>query len=165
MASKQDDNTQTELENVPQCLTPHVNAAIIPALFSAENQEKEQARETILVQIGIVSIATGVAYCLEGAPQLWIAVLTGGGVSILNGVLLAWRMARAVKYTALDAHQQLRLLYFYAAERFMVVIAMLVIFMAVLKLSALWVLVGFIMGQAALIVSRLLLKFKTEGSN
>ncbi len=52
-------------------------------------------------------------------------------------------------------------MYFYAAERFLVVIALLGLSLAALKLP-LAVVGGFAMGQAVLIVARLILsKFKT----
>jgi len=60
-------------------------------------------------------------------------------------------------------HQQLRLLYFYAAERFLVVVTLLGLCMAALKLSPLALLAGFVTGQSVLLVARLLLsKIKTE---
>ena len=48
-------------------------------------------------------------------------------------------------------------MYFYAAERFLVVVALLGVCMAALKLSPLAVLGGFVMGQAALLAARLFL--------
>jgi len=71
-------------------------------------------------------------------------------------------MSRAALYPAHDAHQQLRLIYFCAAERFLAVVALLGICLAVLKLSPLAVLGGFVLGQVVLLTARLLLKIKTE---
>ncbi len=150
-------------ESAPQSLTPPLNAAIIAALFKAEVQEKQLARKVIWLQALIILAAAGMAaYGWESSPQYAIAVLGGGGVSVLNGALLAWRMSRAALHPAQDAHQQLRLMYFYAAERFLAVVASLGICLAVLKLSPLAVLGGFVLGQAVLLLARLLLKIKTE---
>ena len=145
-----------------QGLTPQLNAAIISALFRAEVQEKQLARRVVGLQALITLAAAGAAYGWESSPQHAIAVLGGGGVSVLNGALLAWRMSRAALYPAHDAHQQLRLMYFYAAERILAVVALLGICLAVLKFSPLALLGGFVLGQAVLLVARLLLMIKTE---
>ncbi|BBJ00729.1 hypothetical protein FGKAn22_24210 [Ferrigenium kumadai] len=141
-------------------LTPPVNAAIIAALFEAEAKEKKLARKVVWLQMAVTLLIAGIAYGTEATPQFAIAVLSGGVVSVLNGALLAWRMSRAAQVSAHDAHLQLRLMYFYAAERFMVVVALLALCMAVLKLSPLAVLGGFVLGQAALLSARLLLRLK-----
>lgn len=141
-------------------MTPPENAAIIAALFDAEAQEKKATRQTIGLQALSAAVGAGLAYGTEGTPQFALAVLSGGGVSVLNGTLLAWRMSRAARSSAHDAQLQLRLLYFYAAERFLVVMALLAICMAVLKFSPLAVVGGFVLGQAALLSARLLLRFK-----
>jgi F0F1-type ATP synthase assembly protein I len=96
-------------------LTPPLNAAIILALFKAEVQEKQLARKVVGLQALTILAAVGVVYGWKGSPQYAIAVLGGGSVSVLNGALLAWRMSRAALHTSHDAHQQLRLMYFYAA--------------------------------------------------
>lgn len=149
-------------DTAQQRLTPRPNAAIIPPLFTAEVQEKQLARKVIWLQATVTLAAAGIAYGMKSSPQGAIAVLGGGGVSVLNGALLAWRMSRAALYPAHDAHQQLRLMYFCAAERFLAVVALLGICLAVLKLPPLAVLGGFVLGQAALLAARLLLKIKTE---
>jgi hypothetical protein len=148
-----------------QRLTPSKNAAIIPPLFEAEAEEKEKrlARQVAVLQIVAMLVAAGIAYSVKGMPQFAIAVLSGGGVSVLNGALLNWRRSRAAALSlAHDAHQQLRLMYFYAAERFFAVIALLGVCLAALDLPPLAVVGGFVTGQVVLIAARLILsKFKT----
>jgi hypothetical protein len=144
-------------------LTPPLNAAIIAALAEAEAQEKQQIRRVTGVQLLVTVIAGGAALGIGATPQLAIAVLIGGGVSVLNGAMMAWRMSRANNRSAHDAHLQLRLMYFYAAERFFLVVVSLGLAMAILKLP-LAVLGGFVFGQAALLVARLFLRIKTEDS-
>ncbi|MEO8342539.1 MAG: ATP synthase subunit I [Gallionella sp.] len=144
-----------------QCLTPPENAAIIAALFDVEAEEKKIARQIVMLQIVITLIGASIAYSIKGTPQFAIAVLSGGGISVLNGALLAWRMTRETLHPAPEA--QLRLLYFYAAERFLVVVVLLCLCIAVLKLLPLALLGGFVMGQAVLPAGRLFLsRFKTE---
>jgi ATP synthase protein I len=146
-----------------QCLTPPENAAIIAALFDVEAEEKKIARQIIMLQIVVTLIGASIAYSMKGTPQFAIAVLSGGGISVLNGALLAWRMTRETLHPAPEAHHQLRLLYFYAAERFLVVVVLLCLCIAVLKLLPLALLGGFVMGQAVLPAGRLFLsRFKTE---
>jgi ATP synthase protein I len=153
-------------ESSDERLTPPLNAAIIAALFNAEVQEKKLARKVIGLQILVTLAATGItAVSWESSPQYAIAVLGGGGVSVLNGVLLAWRMYRVAMLPAQDAHLQLRLMYFYAAERFLAVIALLGICLVILKFLPLGVLSGFVLGQTALLAARLLMKIKTEDSD
>ena len=146
-----------------QCLTPTENAAIIAALFDVEAEEKKIARQIVVLQIVVTLIGASIAYSIKGTPQFVIAVLSGGGISVLNGALLAWRMTRETLHPAPEAHHQLRLLYFYAAERFFVVVVLLCLCIAVLKLLPLALLGGFVMGQAVLPAGRLFLsRFKTE---
>jgi ATP synthase protein I len=112
-----------------------------------------------MLQIVVTLIGASIAYSIKGTPQFAIAVLSGGGISVLNGALLAWRMTRETLHPAPEA--QLRLLYFYAAERFLVVVALLGLCIAVLKLLPLALLGGFVMGQAVLPAGRLFLsRFK-----
>jgi F0F1-type ATP synthase assembly protein I len=152
-----------------QCLTPPENAAIIAALFDVDAKEKKIACQVILLQMAVTLIGASIAYSIKGTQQFAIAVLSGGGISVVNGALLAWRMVRAALYPAHEAHhphdvhQQLRLMYFYAAERFLVVIVLLCLCIAVLKLTPLALLGGFAMGQAVLPIGRLFLSnFETE---
>lgn len=140
-----------------QCLTPPENAAIISALLDVEAKEKKIASQVILLQIVVTLFGASIAYSINSTPQFAIAVLSGGGISVVNGVLLAWRMVRAALHPAHEAHHQLRLMYFYAAERFLVVVVLLCICIAVLKLSPLALLGGFVMGQAVFLAGRFIL--------
>lgn len=148
--------------DVPQQgLTPPENAAIIAALFDVEAKEKKLARQVIGLQMAATLVVAGLAYGMKGTPHYALAVLSGGGVSVVNGAMLAWRMSRAALSSVQNAHHQLRLMYFYAAERFLVVAVLLGLSMAALKLSPLALLGGFVTGQAVLLVARLFLsRFK-----
>ncbi len=152
-----------------QCLTPSGNAAIILALFDVEAKERKIARQVVWLQIIVTLTVASIAYSTKGTPQFALAVLSGGGVSVVNGAMLAWRMSRSALHPAREVpdsravHQQLRLLYFFAAERFLVVFTLLGLCMAALKLSPLALLAGFVIGQLVLLAARLLLsKIKTE---
>ena len=146
-----------------QCLTPPKSATIIATLCAVEAREKRLARQVVGLQAAAALMTAGFAYGLNGIPQDAIAVLSGGLVSVLNGALLAWRMSRTALHSAHEAHHpssahhQLRLMYFYAAERFLVVVVLLGLCLAALKLSPPAVLGGFVMGQAVLLAARLFL--------
>lgn len=140
-----------------QRLTHQENAATISALLHVDAEEKKIAHQVVAIQLATTLVAAGVAYGMKSTPQLAIAVLCGGGVSVFNGIQLAWRMSRATLYSAHEAHHQLRLMYYYVIERFLMVVALLGLCMAVLKLSPLAVMGGFVMGQAAFILARLFL--------
>ena len=156
-------------ENQQQSLTPPGNTAIIPAVLDVEVEEIKKARQVAGLQMAVTLTVAGIVYSTGSGPQLALAMLSGGSVSVINGVLLAWRLSRSASCVAKEAHQsldaqhQLRRLYFYAAERFLVVVALLALCIAALKLPAPAVLAGFVIGQAVLMVARIFLnKFKTE---
>jgi len=144
-------------------LTSPVNAAIIAALLEAEAEEKQQTWRVARMQILVTLVASAIAYGIKATPQFAMAVLSGGGIAVLNSVLIAWRMSRASQRSTHDAQFQLRLLYFYAAERFFLVVVLLGVSIAILKLPLI-VLSGFILGQAVLLSARLFLRSKKKDS-
>jgi len=130
---------------------------MMPALTDVEAKEQKRARQSVILQCMLVGIVAGAVSSLVSTPQFVQAVLIGGGVSLLNGALLAWRMSRASRRPTQDAQLQLRLLYFYAAERFVVVLALLGGVMLTLGLPTSGILAGFVAGQAGLLAARLVL--------
>jgi len=148
-----------------QSLTPPLNAAIILPLFYAEVHEKKLALKVLGLQALVALIATAfMVFAKEDSSQDALAMFAGGAVSALNGALLAWRMSRVSRYATQGAHQQLRFMYYCAAERFLLVVLSLAICMAVLRWSPIFVLGGFVLGQSVLLTARLFLKIKTEDS-
>jgi len=147
-----------------QGLTPSENLAIIPAVLDAEVKEIRIAHRIVCLQVGVALVVTSIAYASNSAPGIALAVFGGGFVSVANGALLAWRYSRSVScsrhetHHSLDVHHQLRLLYFYAAERFLVVVALLGLCMVALKMAPLAVLVGFVIGQSVQMAARIFLK-------
>jgi len=129
-----------------RCLTPRENAAIIPPPDVVPAQEKEKNRQLITLQLVAVSaIATGYL----------------GYGSIFNSLLIAWRMKRANSQALRNAQLQLRLLFFFAAERFLLVMLMLGLLMTVSH-RPLAVLSGFVAGQAVMILARLYLQLRIK---
>ncbi|MEW5904510.1 MAG: ATP synthase subunit I [Pseudomonadota bacterium] len=148
--------------NTQQRLTPQENVAIIAPLLLAEVQEQKTARKVVWLQLLAMAITFVAAWGWGSSPQKAIAIVSGGGVSILNSTLLAWRMSRTKQHPAYDAHQQLRLMYFYAVERFSAVVVSLGLALAMNKDLPLMVISGFVLGQAVLMLARLLLRIRTE---
>lgn len=146
--------SENAAEGQQQCLTPSKNAAIIPALLDFDEKERKLARKVVWFQIMVALTSAAIVYSVMDTPKFALALLSGGGISVVNGALLAWRMTRSASFSAfethhsIDVHHQLRLLYFYAAERFLVVVVLLSFCMAALKLTPLALLAGFVTGQS-----------------
>lgn len=151
---------------IRQSLTLPLNVAIIPPLFDGEVQERGLMRKVLGLQALIALIAAAItAFCYENSFRYGLAVLCGGSVSALNTAMWSWRLSRLALTSEQSAYQQLRLMYFYAAERFLAVIVALGIGMVALGLLPLAVIGGFILGQAAALAGRMFLKIKTEDSD
>jgi len=143
--------------DVAQSLTPEEKAARIAALLAVQDQEKIIAWRIVLLQLVSILAASGLIYVVGNIPQHMIAVLSGGVVSIFNGVLLAWRMSPTATHPPRDAQQQLWLMYFYAIERYLVVVVLLGLCFSVLRFDPLLMLSGFVVGQFVLLATRLFL--------
>lgn len=134
----------------------------MPSHFDIEAKEKKIARRVVLLQIVVTLVGACVGYSIKGAPE-FAAILSGGGTSVVNGAMLVWRMSQFASRHVCDAQYQLKLMYFYAIERFLVVVVLFCLCIVVLKLSPLVLLGGFVMGQVVLPVGRLFLSgFVTE---
>jgi len=144
-----------------ECLTPRENAAIIPPPDVVPAQEKEKNRQLITLQLVVVSAIAAGYLGYEAAPQETMAVWGGGGVSIFNSLLIAWRMKRENSRVRRNAQLQLRLLFFFAAERFLLVMLVLGLLMA-FSHGPLAVLSGFVAGQAVMIIARLYLQLRIK---
>lgn len=142
-------------------LTPGKKAVIIPPLENPATQEEKQASQLIAVQFVLVCVVAVVSYGLAAAPEIALAVWIGGAVSILNSLLLAWRMSRARRLAITDAHQQVRLLFAAAIERFLLVMLALGLLMVTTRMP-LAILGGFVAGQATMIFTRLYLQLRVR---
>lgn len=143
-------------------MTPQEIAVIMPELLRDEANEKKIARKIALMQLVVALVNAGAIYGATGNKQLAIAVLCGGLISVTNGAMLAWRMGQSTVQSARNLQYQVRLLYFYAAERIMVVVALLCLCMAVLRLLPSGLMGGFLAIQGVLLIGRWLMgSFKT----
>ena len=107
---------------------------------------------TLRFQLLLVGLAAGTFYVLSGYDQA-LSALFGGGMAVLNVLLLTWRRHQADSGRALSAGQSLWVLYRSAIERFVLVLALFVLGMGVLQLEPLPLLSGFVAGQLGLFVN------------
>ncbi|MGE0370299.1 MAG: ATP synthase subunit I [Gammaproteobacteria bacterium] len=117
---------------------------------SAGDELRAKTRRVIGLQLGIGLAAAAGFFTVEGPAAAWSAAYGGAvslGMSLLlsRGVLLAGRMRSAQASQAV--------LYAGAAVRFVLVLALLSVGLAVLKLAPLAVVVGFIAVQLAFMLA------------
>ncbi|MEO8417288.1 MAG: ATP synthase subunit I [Methylophilaceae bacterium] len=106
--------------------------------------------QIIGLQLALIIISAGVVYVMD-TSQSGISVLWGGGCALLNVCLLKWRM-RLGDDRSISENRHLILMYRSALERFFVVLGLLAFGMMRLDLAPLAILLGFVVGQAGLIL-------------
>jgi len=111
-------------------------------------------RNALITQVFVVLVVAGIYAGLVGAASALGAVF-GGCISIANGLLLFWRLNRGGKHPSGDPGRYLGSFFALAIERFVVVAALFAIGMGGLKLVPLPLMLGFIAGQVALVMSGL----------
>jgi F0F1-type ATP synthase assembly protein I len=102
------------------------------------------------LQLLLIIISAGVTYLTDN-PQSGISIIWGELCALVNATLLSWRMMQR-KHQDATAGRQLLWMYRSALERFFVVIGLLAFGMLRLHLPAGQVILGFVMGQAALLL-------------
>ena len=110
---------------------------------------KKHGLAVITLQIIFIIISAGVAFLIDN-PQSGISIIWGGFCALVNVLILIWRM-RQYKQN-IDANRHLRLIYRSALERFFVVIGLLAFGMFRLKLQPAAVILGFVLGQVAIVL-------------
>jgi len=111
-------------------------------------------RTILSIQAFMVVAAAGIGY-LYGGLAAAQGALFGAGIALSNTLLLAWRMRRGQRHLHADAQRHLRSFYFSTLERFVVVGSLLAIGIGALQLSPLPLLVAFVAGQMAWMISGL----------
>ena len=141
---------------MPICLTARQKIINMPPL-SESAKEKITGLRIVMLQVAIAVAATAAAYFYSHSWSVASANLWGAITAVLNGVLLVSGLSRAEKVKSYQPHHLLRAMYRISMERFFVVILLFAIAMGGLKLSAVAVLCGFVTGQVALILARILM--------
>jgi len=109
-------------------------------------------RKQLGFQLASIAVTSVVFFMLGDAMQAG-SVWFGGAIATANLLLLEWRRRAADKGPALSAAASLRLLYRTAMERFVLAGILFVLALGVLRLDPLALMTGFIVGQAALIMT------------
>ena len=125
--------------------------------LSESAKEKITGLRIVAIQIAAAVITTAIVYFYSHSWSIASANLWGAITAVLNGVLLVSGLSRAEKVESYQPHHLLRTMFRLSVERFFVVVLLLAIAMGGLKLSASAVLCGFVAGQVALIVARILM--------
>ncbi|NOU01006.1 MAG: hypothetical protein HOO95_05460 [Gallionella sp.] len=141
---------------MPIRLTARQKIINMPPL-SESAKEKITGLRVVVLQTAIAVLTTAIAYFYSGLWSVASANLWGAITAVLNGVLLVSGLSRAEKVKSYQPQHLLRTMFRLSMERFFVVILLLAMGMGGLKLSASAVLCGFVAGQVALIVARILM--------
>jgi len=113
--------------------------------------------------IGIQSaiVITGTAITYNVADLLAMKSFAYGSiVAVITVMLLAWRYKQGLRLTG--AEWVLRQAYKTAIERFFWAIILLVLGFKLLELSPLWLLAGFVVGQAAWLLAPIWMRLRTQ---
>ena len=105
-------------------------------------------RRPLVWQVGAIVVVGFAGYWIEGVRGV-IAVSYGGGIAILNVIMLYWRWYRGARRYRSDPKWGLKGLYRSSVERFFLVGILLAAWFAFVKWEPLAVLTGFIVGQVA----------------
>lgn len=102
----------------------------------------------------LILAASGAYFALKG-PDHAVAALSGGLIATANASVLFAFLRRAERTAGHDVEHNVRLFYVSALARFITVLALFALTIGALQLEPLALLIGFIAGQAALVIHKL----------
>ena len=105
-------------------------------------------RHLLIFQGVLVAAAAVGCYYLQGTGAA-LAALYGGGIAVVNTLLLLWHQRRAERLAGDDAGRNMRILYRCAFERFASTVVLLALGLIWLRLPGPALLGGFVAGQLA----------------
>ncbi|MDH3713330.1 MAG: ATP synthase subunit I [Gammaproteobacteria bacterium] len=108
-------------------------------------------RYALVKQVILVLICAVLFFAARGAESAW-AALFGGVVALLNVQLLRWRRDQVKTRRGLTARASLVTFFASAVERFALVVGLLAFGLGWMKLQPLALLIGFAVGQAAVLL-------------
>lgn len=120
-------------------------------------KEKVKGYRIVELQIATAMIVTLIAYFYTNSAVVALASLWGALTAALNEITLIRGLSKIEKKQSYQPHGVLRAVYRNSMGRFMLVIVSLSFAMAVLKLSGIAVLCGFVMGQVVPVMARILM--------
>ena len=104
-------------------------------------------KQLILIAI-LVALVAGAGLYLQG-PLAGLAAVFGGGITVINLLLMKWHMRRAEREARADAAQNLRILYACAIQRLIATVMLFALGMGLWKLPPLYLMGGFILALTA----------------
>lgn len=113
------------------------------------------------LQGAITIIGAALTYFVV-TPLAAKSVVYGSCVAVVGTLLLAWRFRQGESRENPGVDWYLRQAYRTAIERFVWVASMLAVGFGLLKLAPLWVLAGFVVGQAAWLIAPVWMKLRTQ---
>jgi len=116
----------------------------------AEPELAAKARWVISTQL-IVSTIVAVAFLTKGTWES-LAALYGGLVSICISMLLLWGIQRANAAAKVDPGKSMRILYVGAVQRFVLVLGLIALGLALFKLDPVAMIAGFALAQAGYLI-------------
>jgi len=108
-------------------------------------------RNALVKQVILVLICAALFFAVQGAESA-LAALYGGGVALVNVQLLRWRKNQVRTRRGLSARASLATFFASALERFALVVALLALGLGWIELQPLALLIGFAVGQAAVLL-------------
>ena len=112
----------------------------------AEPELATKAKWVISTQL-IISIIVAVVFLTKGYWES-LAAIYGGLVSICISMLLLWSFKRANDAAKIDPGKSMRILYFGAVQRFVLVLGLIAVGIGLFKLDPTALVVGFALAQA-----------------
>lgn len=114
---------------------------------------------------GAITIIGAVFAYLVVTPPAAKSLVYGNCIALVSTLFLAWRFRQGERRESLGAEWALRQAYRTSVERFVWVAIMLAVGFKILKLAPLWMLAGFVVGQAAWLMSPVWMKLRTQNDN
>ncbi len=124
---------------------------------TAVKQVLEQGRKVISLQLLMTLLAAAGFFAGQGFDAAQAAVF-GGLTSVLSTVLLSYGVKRATETVVQSPAKSTAILYFGAAQRFLLVLVCFAFGLAILKLYPLGVFAGFALAQIAYVISMAMLR-------
>ena len=112
----------------------------------------------VILQLVIIIVGATLAYIVADLPVVK-SIVYGNVVALIGSLLLAWRYGQGKRQS--EAAWVLRHAYKTAIERFVWTIFLLALGFKLLALSPFWLIVGFVMGQAAWLLAPIWMKLRT----
>lgn len=110
---------------------------------------------------GAITIVGAVFTYWIVTPLAAKSLVYGSCVALMSTVFLAWRFKQGVRQESMGAEWALRQAYRTAIERFVWVAVMLGVGFKLLELGPVWMLAGFVAGQAAWLLIPIWMKLRT----